>query len=74
MDWVPKLHCHVLSLSIYHSLYITLVLSHTLTNFRVMRTDFLGCSSDSDYLAKLHCLRIALRYILYVQEVVTHFI
>jgi len=32
--------------------------------YRVMRTDFLGCSSDCDYLAKLHCLRIAFREIM----------
>jgi len=25
--------------------------------YRVMRTDFLGCSSDTEYLGKLHCLR-----------------
>lgn len=29
--------------------------------YRVMRTEFLGCSSDTDYLAKLHCLRLAFR-------------
>ena len=28
---------------------------------RIMRTEFLGCSSDLDYLAKLHCLRLAFR-------------
>ena len=27
--------------------------------YRVMRTDFLGCSSDLEYLGKLHCLRTA---------------
>lgn len=27
--------------------------------YRVMRTDFLGCSSDTEYLGKLHCLRTA---------------
>jgi hypothetical protein len=28
---------------------------------RIMRTEFLGCASDLDYLAKLHCLRLAFR-------------
>lgn len=32
--------------------------------YRVMRTEFLGCSSDTDYLAKLHCLRLAFREIM----------
>ncbi|XP_023325632.1 mitoguardin [Eurytemora carolleeae] len=32
--------------------------------YRVMRTDFLGCASDTDYLAKLHCLRLAFREIM----------
>jgi len=27
--------------------------------YRVMRTDFVGCSSDLEYLGKLHCLRTA---------------
>jgi len=27
--------------------------------YRLIRTDFVGCSSDSEYLAKLHCLRQA---------------
>lgn len=27
--------------------------------YRVMRTEFVGCSSDLEYLAKLHCLRMA---------------
>lgn len=31
---------------------------------RVMRTDFVGCSSDMEYLAKLHCLRIAFTQIM----------
>ncbi len=29
--------------------------------WRIMRTEFLGCASDLDYLAKLHCLRLAFR-------------
>jgi hypothetical protein len=27
--------------------------------YRVLRTEFVGCTSDSEYLAKLHCLRQA---------------
>lgn len=27
--------------------------------YRVLRTEFLGCSSDTEYLGKLHCLRMA---------------
>ena len=25
--------------------------------YRVMRTEFVGCATDVEYLAKLHCLR-----------------
>merc|ERR1719415_49456 len=32
--------------------------------FRVMRTDFVGVSSDLEYLAKLHCLRTAFNHIM----------
>lgn len=32
--------------------------------YRIMRTEFLGCASDLDYLAKLHCLRLAFRNIM----------
>jgi len=32
--------------------------------FRVMRTDFVGVSSDLEYLAKLHCLRAAFSHIM----------
>lgn len=27
--------------------------------YRALRTEFVGCESDSEYLAKLHCLRLA---------------
>jgi len=32
--------------------------------YRVMRTDFVGCASDLEYLAKLHCLRKAFTHIM----------
>jgi hypothetical protein len=32
--------------------------------YRALRTDFVGCATDSEYLAKLHCLRIAFREIM----------
>lgn len=32
--------------------------------YRVMRTDFVGCSSDLEYLGKLHCLRMAFTHIM----------
>jgi len=32
--------------------------------YRVMRTDFVGCSNDLEYLGKLHCLRMAFVHIM----------
>jgi len=32
--------------------------------YRAIRTEFLGCPSDSDYLAKLYCLRLAFKEIM----------
>jgi hypothetical protein len=32
--------------------------------YRVMRTDFLGCSTDLEYLGKLHCIRTAFAQIM----------
>ena len=35
---------------------------------RSIRTDFVQCTSDSDYLAKLHCLRLGFKHIMEVEE------
>ena len=35
---------------------------------RSIRTDFVQCSSDSDYLAKLHCLRLGFKHIMAEEE------
>lgn len=32
--------------------------------YRSIRTEFVGCSNDTEYLAKLHCLRLAFKYIM----------
>ena len=32
--------------------------------YRVLRTEFVGCSSDTEYLGKLHCLRSAFSHIM----------
>lgn len=32
--------------------------------YRSIRTDFVGCANDTEYLAKLHCLRLAFKYIM----------
>lgn len=31
--------------------------------FRTLRTDVVQCSSDSEFLCKLHCLRLALQHV-----------
>ena len=31
---------------------------------RALRTEYVGCTSDSDYLAKLHCLRLGFKHIM----------
>lgn len=36
---------------------------------RSLRTELVGCGSDSEYLAKLHCLRLATQHMLSVQQV-----
>ena len=32
--------------------------------YRTIRTDFVGCANDTEYLAKLHCLRLAFKDIM----------
>jgi len=32
--------------------------------YRTIRTDFVGCANDTEYLAKLHCLRLAFKEIM----------
>lgn len=32
--------------------------------YRSIRTDFVGCNNDTEYLAKLHCLRLAFKHIM----------
>lgn len=32
--------------------------------YRALRTDFVGCETDSEYVAKLHCLRLAFKQIM----------
>ena len=32
--------------------------------YRSIRTEFVGCDSDAEFLAKLHCLRIAFKDIM----------
>lgn len=32
--------------------------------YRSIRTEFVGCSNDTEYLAKLHCLRLAFKHIM----------
>ncbi len=39
--------------------------------YRALRTDFVGCASDSEYLAKMHCLRLAFKKIMADKEVRT---
>ena len=36
--------------------------------YRGIRTEFVGCESDSEYLGKLHCLRLAFKHIMNVLE------
>lgn len=31
--------------------------------YRTMRTELVNCSSDVEYLAKLHCIRLAFQYL-----------
>ena len=40
------------------------VLESSEITYRAIRTEFVGCSSDSEYLAKLHCLRQAFDHIM----------
>ena len=35
---------------------------------RSIRTEFVGCTSDSDYLAKLHCIRLGFKHIMEQQN------
>ncbi|XP_059098175.1 mitoguardin-like [Tigriopus californicus] len=37
--------------------------------FRALRTEFVGCDSDSEYLAKLHCLRLAFKKLMSDDEI-----
>ncbi len=39
-------------------------------SLRSLRTSFVGCASDSEYLAKLHCLRLAFDNIMRDESVV----
>ena len=32
--------------------------------YRSIRTEFVGCENDTEYLAKLHCLRLAFKHIM----------
>ena len=32
--------------------------------YRSIRTEFVGCANDTEYLAKLHCLRLAFKHIM----------
>ena len=32
--------------------------------YRSIRTEFVGCVNDTEYLAKLHCLRLAFKFIM----------
>ena len=37
--------------------------------YRALRTDFVGCETDSEYVAKLHCLRLAFKQIMKEEEI-----
>jgi len=37
--------------------------------YRALRTDFVGCETDSEYVAKLHCLRLAFKQIMKDEEI-----
>ena len=32
--------------------------------YRAIRTEFVGCANDTEYLGKLHCLRLAFKHIM----------
>lgn len=36
---------------------------------RMMRTEMVNCSSDLEYLAKLHCIRLAFQYLFKVSPI-----
>lgn len=36
--------------------------------FRMLRTELVNCGSDLEYLAKLHCIRLAFQYLFKVSD------
>lgn len=36
--------------------------------YRTIRTEFVGCANDTEYLAKLHCLRLAFKHIMSIPD------
>lgn len=43
-------------------------LEETPIPYRTIRTELVNCSSDVEYLAKLHCIRLAFQYLFKVRD------
>ena len=53
---------HVDKFPLYHSACRHMEETQTMVPCRTIRTELVHCTSDSEYLAKLHCLRMAFRF------------